>query len=128
MLAHIVTPHREGGTMANRVGPVDAVTESPARDVTSFPYPIRPAQITHGPRSAGRPALIPGAPSDIVELSVGGMTLSKLPPTVYLRFLRQQGSNRVVVQVVDSATDEVIRQVPPRALHDVLRQLEQLSR
>ncbi|ACZ37995.1 hypothetical protein Sthe_0557 [Sphaerobacter thermophilus DSM 20745] len=128
MLAHIVTPQQEGGTMANRVGPVDAVAESPARDVTSYPYPIRPAQATHGPRSAARQALVPGAPSDIVELSVGGMTLSKLPPTVYLRFLREEGSNRVVVQVVDSATDEVIRQVPPRALHEVLRGLEQISR
>nr|PZN62898.1 MAG: hypothetical protein DIU58_11645 [Sphaerobacter thermophilus] len=42
--------------------------------------------------------------------------------------MREEGSNRVVVQVVDSATDEVIRQVPPRALHEVLRGLEQISR
>lgn|SRR5690606_9992036 len=114
--------------MANSVGPIDGITDSPARDVASYPYPVRPAQTTHGPRSGDRPALVPGAPSDIVELSAGGQTLSKLPPTVYLRFLRDERSSRVVVQIVDSATDEVIRQVPPRDLHDVLRRLEQIGR
>ncbi|MDI3340318.1 MAG: flagellar protein FlaG [Sphaerobacter sp.] len=110
--------------MANSVSPVEAIGDSPTRSVASDSYPVRPAQMTHGARSGHRPGRGDALPRDVVELSADGQALSALPPTVYLRFLRDARTNQIVVQVVDSATDEVIRQVPPRDLRAVLRRLE----
>ena len=44
-----------------------------------------------------------------------------------VRFERDSGSNSVVVKIVDSETDEVIRQIPQEELLERSKHLEELS-
>ena len=44
-----------------------------------------------------------------------------------VRFERDSGSNSLVVKIVDSETDEVIRQIPQEELLELSRHLEALS-
>ena len=44
-----------------------------------------------------------------------------------VRFERDSGSNTLVVKIVDSETDEVIRQIPQEELLELSRHLEALS-
>jgi hypothetical protein len=64
-----------------------------------------------------------GAPADVVELSMEPETLRELPANMYLKFLVDKADGRVVIQVIDAATDEVVRVVPPSKLRDTLREL-----
>lgn len=44
-----------------------------------------------------------------------------------VRFERDSGSEELVVKIVDSDTDEVIRQIPPEELLNLSKQLKELS-
>ena len=44
-----------------------------------------------------------------------------------LRFERDSGSNTLVVKIVDSETDEVIRQIPQEELLELSKHLEELN-
>lgn len=44
-----------------------------------------------------------------------------------VRFERDSGSEDLVVKIVDSDTDEVIRQIPPEELLNLSKQLRELS-
>ena len=44
-----------------------------------------------------------------------------------VRFERDSGSNTLVVKIVDSETDEVIRQIPQEELLELSKHLEELS-
>lgn len=112
--------------MANPISPVDAIGDSTTRRVTSYPYQ---GYVHYGnatpevPAERPAPELRPGAPADVVELSADGQTLSILPPHISLRFLINEETKEIVIQVVDNTTDEVIRQVPPVELYDTLMKL-----
>ena len=43
-----------------------------------------------------------------------------------VRFERENGSNKLIVKITDSETDEVIRQIPTEELLELSRQLEEL--
>ena len=44
-----------------------------------------------------------------------------------VRFERDSGTEDLVVKIVDSDTDEVIRQIPPEELRNLTRHLKELS-
>ncbi|MBM9537396.1 flagellar protein FlaG [Desulfobulbus alkaliphilus] len=44
-----------------------------------------------------------------------------------VRFERDSGSEQLVVSIVDSNTDEIIRQIPPEELLNLTKQLKELS-
>jgi len=44
-----------------------------------------------------------------------------------VRFERDSDTNELVVKIVDSDTDEVIRQIPPKELLNLSKQLQELS-
>ncbi len=44
-----------------------------------------------------------------------------------VRFERDSGSEQLVVSIVDSNTDEIIRQIPPEELVNLTKQLKELS-
>ena len=44
-----------------------------------------------------------------------------------VRFERDSNSEKTVVKIVDSETDEVIRQIPPEELLNLTKQLKELS-
>lgn len=44
-----------------------------------------------------------------------------------VRFERDSGSDALIVKIVDSDTDEVIRQIPPEELLNLSKQLRELS-
>lgn len=44
-----------------------------------------------------------------------------------VRFERDSGSEQLVVSIVDSNTEEVIRQIPPEELVNLTKQLKELS-
>jgi flagellar protein FlaG len=44
-----------------------------------------------------------------------------------VRFERDSGSDALIVKIVDSETDEVIRQIPPEELLNLSKQLREMS-
>jgi len=44
-----------------------------------------------------------------------------------VRFERDSGSDELIVKIVDSDTDEVIRQIPPEELVNLSKQLKEIS-
>lgn len=93
---------------------------------------VQPTPATHAgsPRGAREQEqerqpqrLSAGAPADVVDLSLDPKTVRQLPPTYYLKFHVDRDSGSVIVQVINSATDEVVRQVPSDELHHALNDL-----
>lgn len=111
--------------MADQIKPIDGIGEPAVPRVTSYSSApgVQREPVAASQRRVQPVQLRAGAPADVVELSVDPRTLSALPPTVYLRFLVDSNGGRVVVQVINSATDEVIRQVPPEDLRKTLENL-----
>lgn len=111
--------------MADSIKPVDAIGDPAVRAVSGYQYP-HASERGDASRQVPRPEstrMRLGAPADVVELSVDAQTLNALPPMIHLRFLVDSKHNSVVVQLIDSTTNEVIRQVPPRQLRETLRDL-----
>jgi hypothetical protein len=64
-----------------------------------------------------------GAPADVVELSLDADTVRQLPANLHLKFLVNPDDSQIVIQVIDSTTDTVVRTVPSEKLRDALRHL-----
>jgi uncharacterized FlaG/YvyC family protein len=64
-----------------------------------------------------------GAPADVVELSLDADAVRQLPANLHLKFLVDPEDSKIVIQVIDSNTDQVVRTVPSDKLRDALRQL-----
>lgn len=93
--------------------------------------PVRPAHPTqHGPRGtdrAGKPEAesqtSPLNVEDKVELQLEPDAVRQLRPNTHLKFLVSDDSNRVIVQIIQSDTNEVLREVPPKSLSEALAAL-----
>lgn len=110
--------------MADYVSPIDPIGKAGisrlGHDTPGTAYAERATQLA---RAATASQLRVGAPAGVVELSIDPATVAALPATFYLRFLVDDKDGRVIVQVIDSKTDEVLRQVPPKDLREALESL-----
>ncbi len=109
--------------MADRIKPIDAIDGSSLARVAERLSPPGQRSLSREPQADEHDRLRIGAPADVVELSVDPQTVRQLPPTVYLKFLVDPESGKVVVQVIDAVRNEVIRQVPPGELRKTLGEL-----
>jgi hypothetical protein len=109
--------------MSDQVGAIGAIGDVVgSRAVEQQPYPLARSRF-QAPAATRASGLREGAPADVVELSIPPDTAQKLPPNLYLKFLVDPNDGRVVIQVIDTATDQVVRTVPPKKLHETLQQL-----
>lgn len=109
--------------MPDQIAAIAAIGEaSSSRGIDQRQAPLRAPDPPPG-SDARRGGLRAGAPVDVVELSISPDVVRQLPPEMHLKFLVDPRDNRVVIQVIDNQTDEVIRVVPPSKLRDALRQL-----
>ena len=60
---------------------------------------------------------------DKVELQLEPEAIRRLQPNTHLKFLVSDDSNRVIVQIIQSDTNEVLREVPPKSLSEALAAL-----
>jgi hypothetical protein len=104
--------------LVRAIGGVGGVTSSSVVDWFNQPFP-RAATPAEPAQRGGR--MREGAPADVVELSMQPETLRELPSTMYLKFLVDKADGRIIIQVIDGATDEIVRVVPPSKLHETLR-------
>ena len=111
--------------MADQISAISAIGEVAGSRAIDLFAQARQRSVGDGQANlAGRASgLRKGAPADVVELSVDPETVRQLPANVHLKFMRDPGSSRFIVQVIDSTTDEVIRVVPPSKLRETLLHL-----
>lgn len=60
---------------------------------------------------------------DKVELQIEPAAVRQLRPNTHLKFLVNDDSSRIVVQIIQSDTNEVLREVPPKSLSEALAAL-----
>ncbi len=91
---------------------------------------VQEARKAHTPRTLGQQAQAeaqaqesPFNVEDKVELKLEPEAIRQLQPNTHLKFLVNDGSDRVVVQIIQSDTNEVLREVPPKSLSDALAAL-----
>jgi flagellar protein FlaG len=119
------------------VGNLPSVTAAPAR--TSAPPESRSELVgsSHAASSGGNisapsgetlPAP-PPPPRPVVDVAKAAERLNELMSNRQrmLRFRVDQGSGRTVIIVINEATNEVIRQIPPEELLQLQQNLEQLG-
>jgi hypothetical protein len=104
------------------VGAIGGVTGSNAVDWYNQyqPYARATGQTEAAPQRSG---MREGAPADVVELSMEPETIRELPASMYLKFLVDKADGRIIIQVIDAQTDEIVRVVPPAKLQETLRGL-----
>lgn len=100
---------------------------------TANASPVHPVQETQrleasNPRGQQTEAQIQDQESpfnveDKVELQLEPEAIRQLKPNTHLKFLVSDDSNRVIVQIIQSDTNEVLREVPPKSLSDALAAL-----
>lgn len=110
--------------MADQIQAITAIGKLPgAKPVEPAPPLLGRVQAPAPDTGARQPSMREGAPVDVVELSMDPETVRQLPPSLYLKFLVDQKDGQVIVQVMDSATDEIVRVVPSNKLQEALRGL-----
>jgi hypothetical protein len=105
----------------NAIGPTRAGTEA---DRLSSPFGARPLTSTGQPADPpADPPLAPGRPSAeaIAVLSGGGGDQAATPTQSYARITVDPDTHLVSIAIVNAATDEVIRQVPPEEVIEIAR-------
>ena len=60
---------------------------------------------------------------DKVDLKIEPEAVRQLRPNTHLKFLVSEDSNRVIVQIIQSDTNTVLREVPPKSLTEALAAL-----
>jgi flagellar protein FlaG len=115
------------------VGNLPSVTAAPAR--TSAPPESRSELVGSGsspqggnvsaPSGESLPAPAP-PPRPVVDVAAAAERLNELMSSRQrmLRFRVDQGSGRTVIMVINEATQEVIRQIPPEELLQLQQNLE----
>ncbi|MFN3337439.1 MAG: flagellar protein FlaG [Thermomicrobium sp.] len=109
------------------VPPVGPNEPGPVEEVSSLP-PIKPVEASsrpsraasRGPDAEGKRDLIP---AHRVDLSLDPQLVRKIPRDVYLRYYVRPGIGNWVVQLIDRETQEVIREIPPGGLKELLQEL-----
>ena len=66
---------------------------------------------------------LPFQVEDKVELQLEPDAIRQLHPNTHLKFVTSEDSSRVIVQIIQSDTNEVLREVPPKSLSDALAAL-----
>ena len=121
------------------VGNLNSVTAAPAR--TSAPpesrseatpaLPARPANGGKVSAPTGEKLPVPESPPPrpVVDVAKAAERLNELMSNRQrsLRFRVDQGSGRTVITVINEATREVIRQIPPEELLQLQQNLEALG-
>ena len=117
------------------VGNLNAVTTAPART----PAPPEssnelfgsgtPAQGGNVSAPSGESLPAPAPPQQVRDVAKTAERLNELMSNRQrmLRFRVDQGSGRTVIVVINEATNEVIRQIPPEELLQLAHNLEQLG-
>jgi flagellar protein FlaG len=93
--------------------------------------PVRLVQETqfttaqHRSDSGVRPEhqLAPLTVEDKVDLQLEPEAIRQLQPHTHLKFVVNDETNRVIVQIIESETNQVLRQVPPKSLSEALAAL-----
>jgi uncharacterized FlaG/YvyC family protein len=96
-----------------------------------------PARLVHDPHTAQAPAL-PQEPAaeaagqaqplkveDKVDLKIEPEAVRQLQPNTHLKFVVSEDSSRVIVQIIQSDTNTVLREVPPKSLTEALAAMNQ---
>jgi flagellar protein FlaG len=94
-----------------------------------------PARLLHDPNTPAATAL-PREPEsdaagqaqslkveDKVELQIEPEAVRQLQPNTHLKFVISEDSSRVIVQIIQSDTNTVLREVPPKSLTEALAAL-----
>lgn len=99
-----------------------------ATAATPPPRPSDPAQQVDRKRQEGEQAQTTQKENKVQPEELLGQINSLTEDGTYsVRFEKDSGSNQMIVKIVDSSTDEVIRQIPPESLLNLSKQLDQLS-
>uniref|UniRef100_A0A7C5RTD2 Flagellar protein FlaG n=1 Tax=Thermomicrobium roseum TaxID=500 RepID=A0A7C5RTD2_THERO len=104
------------------VGP----NEPGAVEGSSSLQPVKPVEPSPPPAGVARRGaeekrdLIP---AHRVDLSLDPQLVRKIPRDVYLRYYVRPGIGNWVVQLIDRETQEVIREIPPGGLKELLQEL-----
>jgi flagellar protein FlaG len=98
-----------------------ATNASPVRPVrpTQFPQALR--QPSAGSETEGQAP--PIKVEDKVDLQLEPEAIRQLQPNTHLKFVVSDDTNRVIVQIIESETNQVLREVPPKSLSDALAAL-----
>jgi flagellar protein FlaG len=118
------------------VGNLPSVTAAPAR--TSAPPESRSELVSSRTAAPGGNVSVPSGeslpappppPRPVVDVAKAAERLNELMSSRQrtLRFRVDQGSGRTVIMVINEATKEVIRQIPPEELLQLQQNLEQLG-
>jgi flagellar protein FlaG len=118
------------------VGNLSSVTAAPAR--TSAPPESRSEVVGSSQAPQGGKVSAPSGeslpppappPRPVVDVAKAAERLNELMSNRQrtLRFRVDQGSGRTVIMVINEATREVIRQIPPEELLQLQQNLEQLG-
>ncbi len=105
------TRHDEGDQMAHSIARIEAIGEVRQDTVDRLASPLSHA-LAGDPDQAGQRELHSGVPADLVDLSIDARFLQRLASSQHLRFLVDDENSQVIVQIVDSVSNEVIRQIP----------------
>ncbi len=95
---------------------------------TSPVFPVQQAKQAEArhQRAQSQVAQAPKSPfnvEDKVELQLEPAAIRQLNPNTHLKFVTSEDSSRVVVQIIQSDTNEVLREVPPKSLSEALAAL-----
>lgn len=109
------------------VPPIGPVEPGPIEEASAL-QPVKPVEPNSGPAGASNQS--PGAeskrdliPAHRVDLSLDPQLVRKIPRDVYLRYYVRPGIGNWVVQLIDRETQEVIREIPPGGLKELLQEL-----
>lgn len=94
---------------------------SPVRQIHGQQFPLARHQREPGPETQNRPA--PLTVEDKLELQLEPAAIRQLQPNTHLKFVVNDETNRVIVQIIESETNQVLREVPPKSLSDALANL-----
>ena len=98
-----------------------ATNASPVRLVQQTHFPV--ARQQHRPQADAEAQAPPFAVEDKVDLQLEPEAIRQLQPHTHLKFVVNDDTNRVIVQIIESETNQVLREVPPKSLSDALAAL-----
>jgi len=109
------------------VPPVGPSEPGPVEDLSPL-QPVRPVEASGSATGAGSRSPTAEGKRDVipahrVDLSLDPQLERKIPRDVYLRYYVRPGIGNWVVQLIDRETQEVIREIPPGGLKELLQEL-----
>lgn len=112
--------------MAESVHNLERTTNaSPVHPVQQAPQ-TRHAEARRAQNQQANEDLNQGGPfnvEDKVELQIEPEAVRQLQPNTHLKFVVSDDTDRIIVQIIQSDTNEVLREVPPKSLSEALATL-----